>query len=241
MTPIDTFDADKLLEHVLPRIRNALENWQRGMAADEPSLMNQITSQFSTRRSRTCDVGKLGKLSIETNIYELHRKGPQSKDKFGSDLAITISTEGAQKTCFIQFKCAESDKVKLEHNQLRDASIHHVDGRAFVLCVNRKNETIRLQLTNKLLESFPSGQDSSTFNTDTWMSFHKWLIDWLSCDVGLPSDTSSGPTIERMLRSFFINTTENPFRMWQFPEEYAPSRAWLSVSAHRYTENEANK
>jgi hypothetical protein len=232
MHPIENFDPDKLLEHVLPRIRTALEGWQRGMAADEPSLMNQITAQFSTNRNRSCDIGKNGKLTVESRIYELHRKGDRSTDKFGSDLAVTVSTDGAHKTCFIQFKCSQTDSVKLVKAQLDDASVQHVEGRACVLCVNRERESIRIKLIEDLLKVFPAGQSTATFHTEEWMSFHKWLISWIACEVGLPSDVGSGQNIEKMLTSFFINTIENSVGMWNFPEDYSPSKAWLHISAH---------
>ena len=76
------FDEDKLLRHLLPLILNALNDWGRGMNADEGALMNQITSALNTNRARRCEVGLTGSYLLQTELFDLHRRGPNQTDRF---------------------------------------------------------------------------------------------------------------------------------------------------------------
>jgi hypothetical protein len=87
------FDKDKLLRQVLPLISDALDAWQRGMSANEEALMNQITSALNTRRARRCDVGLNGPYLLRTALFDLHRHGPSQTDRYGSDLAVTVTSD----------------------------------------------------------------------------------------------------------------------------------------------------
>ena len=121
MNFFDVIDEDKLLQQVTTRLKKALIAWLKGMAADETALMNQITSEFNLRYPKSCDIGKSSSVRISTEIYELHRKGINQIDQYGSDLAITVSVPGFTKTAFFQFKMAKNDKAQLEIKQLKDA------------------------------------------------------------------------------------------------------------------------
>lgn len=160
MTFFDTFDEDKLLGQVLPKMYNALAAWLQGMAADETALMNQISSEFNPQRSRKCDIGKFGVYSVSTELFELHRRGVDQVDEYGSDLALTIQAPDFTKTAFFQFKIAKDDKAQVEAKQVAAAKrLREVFDRAFVFTVDRDSKRIRLTSISDIADNFGSSLD----------------------------------------------------------------------------------
>lgn len=227
----DTFDRDKLLRHVLPRLERALIAWQRGMATDENALMNQITSEFNQERSRKCDIGINGTYYVESELAELHRKGDNQKDRHGSDLALTVTAPDFKKTAFFQFKISSNGVARIEKGQITDAKVvKEVYERAFLFSVDRSNGLIRLESLDKLDVAF--GREATKgFSIAKWKGLAQWLVDWLRCVEGKPTRADDPKPVEGLLKRFSLEPRRiAPFTKWELPPEYLPSRAWLDMS-----------
>jgi hypothetical protein len=218
------FDEDKLLQHLLPRIYVALVAWQRGMNADEGSLMNQITSSLNSRRARRCDIGLSGSFSLETQFCELHRQGPNQTDLYGSDLAVTVTAPASPtfvKTALLQFKVGERNRVKLEQRQIKDATINKaILDRSFCLAVDQKNKTIRVAPLSSLTSAFSPGNATATLTTELWTRFSEWVLAWLRCSVGPISQPSAADSIEKLLENYTIKEPELLAREWDLPPNF---------------------
>jgi hypothetical protein len=227
----DAIDQDKLLRQVLPRLSAALESWQRGMAADETALMNQITSEFNSTRARRCDIGRGQVMHVSSELFELHRKGGKQVDRYGSDLALTVTTSGFTKTAFFQFKISKDGTARVERSQIEDAKVvDSVYDRAFVFTVDRDSRLIRLQSIDKLAGEFGT-QDSMGFDIDKWENFSEWLLNWLRCRRGKATLDGDAQKIEELLRRFSIaSRIERLPSGWELPSEYLPAQSWLETS-----------
>jgi len=231
MAFFDTFDEDKLLRQVLPRLYRALDHWLQGMAADETALMNQISAEFNPPRSRKCDIGKSGEYSVSSELFELHRRGEDQVDEYGSDLALTIEAPDFTKTAFFQFKIAKDDTAHVEAKQVAAAKrIREVFERAFVFTVDRVSGRIRLTPMTEIAGDF-SGQKTKGFDINDWEAFAEWLLNWFRCKRGKRTRPEEQRTIEDLLRRFSIakpRTRLDPG--WELPNKYLPARSWLKTS-----------
>jgi len=227
----DSIDQDKLLKHVLQRLLTALESWQRGMAADETALMNQITSEFNSARARRCDIGRGEVMHVSSELLELHRKGVRQVDRYGSDLALTVTTSGFTKTAFFQFKIAKDGIARVEKSQISDAkAVGSVYGRGFVFVVDRDSGLIRLESLEKIASGF-NGKNSIGFDIDKWENFSEWLLSWLRCKRGMATLDGDALKIEELLRRFTIATRiERLPGGWELPSEYLPAKSWLETT-----------
>jgi|GEM_PF-2903120 len=231
MSFFDRFDEDKLLSQVLPRLNYALESWLNGMAADEVSLMNQITSEFNSKRARTCDIGISESYSVSSELFELHRRGTNQVDKFGADLAFTIETPDFTKTAFFQFKIAKNNIARVETKQIDDAKIiSEVYERSFVFTVDRNSGKIRITPVSDIAEEFVN-LGSKGLDIDKWEAFSEWLLNWLRCKRGKLSDNNDRKKIENLLDNCSISSRRDRFgSYWELPEKYLPAKSWLDTS-----------
>lgn len=229
----DTFDEDKLLQQVLPRVFKALESWKRGMAADETALMNQVTSVFNTEKARNCEIGLNEEFHVKTDLYELHRRGDNQKDRYGSDLGITISSASNPaftKTAFVQFKISKDGTARIENSQIADAKVlQEVYDRAFVIAVDPNRKVLRTKAVNEI--STTASQQTTGCSLDDWEGFAEWLVNWLRCKRGVESDDSQMRSIERLLQDLSITDSELDLRgEWDLPPEYLPTKSWLRAT-----------
>lgn len=228
------FDEDKLLRHLLPPIFDALNAWRRGMNADEGALMNQITSALNTRRARRCEVGLAGSYLLQTELFQLHRRGPKQTDRFGSDLAVTmtsLTSPAFVKTAFFQFKIAEDKGAKIEARQLDDAAVYcPVFDRSFCIAVDPTNHTIRVEAVAALKSGFPPRSDSQTVATAKWQPFTEWVLAWLRCTIGPWSSPTDQKSIERLLGRYAVADPETFANHWDIWPDYYPAKAWLSAT-----------
>jgi hypothetical protein len=228
------FDEDKLLRHLLPPIFDALNAWRRGMNADEGALMNQITSALNTRRARRCEVGLAGSFLLHTELFELHRRGQNQTDRFGSDLAVTVTaltTASFVKTAFFQFKIVNGNHVKIEAHQLADAvTCPPVFDRSFCIAVDPTNHTIRVGAATVLKSGFPPEADSKSVATAGWQPFTEWIVAWLRCTVGPWSSPIDQRSVEQLLRRYALADPESFASNWEIRPSYFPAKAWLSAT-----------
>lgn len=228
------FDEDKLLRHLLPILFDALTNWQSGMNADEGSLMNQITSALNARRARRCDVGLAGPFLLQTEMFDLHRRGPNQTDRFGSDLAVKVTAATSPafvKTAFFQFKIADGKRVRIEAHQLTDAAEYPpVCERSFCLAVDPTNRTVRVESTAVLKSGFPTKGESHAVAIAKWQHFTHWVLAWLRCAVGPWSSATDQRSIEQLLRMYAITEPQAFARNWDIRPDYYPAKAWLSAT-----------
>lgn len=228
------FDEDKLLRHLLPPIFDALDSWQGGMNADEGSLMNQITSALNTRRARRCEVGLSGPFRLQTELFELHRRGPNQTDQFGSDLAVTVTARtnpAFVKTAFFQFKIANSAQVRIETHQLADSAKYQpVFERSFCIAVDPANHTVRVESAATVKSNFRSKVGSQSVATGKWQPFSEWILAWLRCAVGPWSSPIDQRSIEQLLRRYALRDPESFASDWDLGPNYYPARAWLSAT-----------
>lgn len=228
------FDEDKMLRHLLPPILDALNAWQRGMNADEGSLMNQVTSVLNTPRARRCEIGLTDSYLLQTELFQLHRRGPNQTDKFGSDLAVTVNaltSPSFVKSAFFQFKIAEHGRATIEARQIADAEIHcAVFDRSFCLAVDPTNRTIRVEALAGLKSRFPTDADSQTVVTDKWQPFTEWVLGWLRCKIGPWSQPTDLVSIEQLLRQYTLREPEVLPARWEVEPNYYPAKSWLSAT-----------
>jgi hypothetical protein len=235
------FDEDKLLAKFIPLISKALVAWQRGMNADEGTLMNQITSVLNTRRARRCKIGQDGQYLLRTHLYDLHRHGPNQTDLYGSDLAVTVRSATNPpfvKTAFFQFKIAKGNRAKIEARQLKAAAIHPaVFDRSFVFAVDPTNLTIRVETTASLKPEFPP-QESMTVGTEQWQPLGGWLLAWLRCTLGPWSSPTDRNSIEQLLQKYALADPESFAPQWNIRPGYHPAKNWLSAEFNPVSSSE---
>lgn len=229
-------DFDKIAAIVLMDIREACKGWLSGQPTDEVALMNRITANLNRRR-RGCDVGVGSPVHMESQLAMLHRKGPKQTDLYGADLAITILVLSLNlvKTSFFQFKKSNRFKASLVRKQI-DAALSdpRVADRSFAMAVDEVRFGIRLKEVRKLRSEFQVNQQSRSFDTSDWAFLTEWLWNWLSCDIGPPSDLGSPDSVEILLQRYVSNDD------WKTPwisagddnlaDDYLPARAWLVLS-----------
>jgi len=226
------FDEHKLLQRLMPLLNRALSLWKRGMNADEGSLMNHISGALNTQRARRCNIGIEGSYLLRTNLYELHRQGPKQTDRYGSDLAVTVTSDTSPpfvKTAFFQFKIATRNQVRIEAHQLHEAAVYpDVFERSFCLAVDRRNRTIRVETISQIKANFPDDSTTHTVATDNWLPVDPWVIGWLSCKIGPWSSATKARSIEELLESYAFSDAESVAPIWDLPRNYFPAREWLS-------------
>lgn len=230
---------DQLMYVVLRDILEAVHGWVSGLPTDEVALLNRVTEKLARRR-RGCDVGLLHPMKVSAQIANLHRKGPNRTDMYGSDLAVTINIDGNTylKTAFFQFKRAEGYHVTIEKHQLNAAfSVNAVGLRSFVVAADNHRSGIRIRDAHSLNQSFPQGQATQEVDTSDWQSLTEWFLGWLACTIGPLSDPSDPGAPETYLQSFYQETPEGQEweAGWTLPEtatelpDIVPARSWVAL------------
>ena len=233
----DIIDFDKIVSQALSGINKAIHGWLSGQPHEEVALMNRITEQF-TRSRRNCDVGIKMPVTMESKVYQLHRRGSQGQDQYGSDLAITISVPELDwiKTALFQMKSSNDASVVVERHQIYEASKdNQILERAFVIAVDKQRGLIRIESASKIwdiFKSLPTEQKTRTIDCSHWDGLVSWLHQWLRCDVGAESKSDDPKRVESLLRSFVLEPTLiEPFDVIQAEqiENYLPVRLWMQL------------
>lgn len=235
----DIIDFDKIVSQALSGINTAIHGWLSGQPHEEVALMNRITEQF-TRRRRNCDVGVKMPVTMESKVYQLHRRGSQGQDQYGSDLAITISVPELDwiKTALFQMKSSNDASVVVEKHQIHDASRdNRILERAFVIAVDKQRGLTRIEGASKIwdiFESLPAERKTHTIDCSHWTGLVYWLHQWLRCDVGAESKSDDPKGVESLLRSFILEPTPTLIESFDVIqteqiENYLPARLWMQL------------
>lgn len=235
MSVLNEIDFDKILRASFFEIGIAISGWLNGQLLEEVALMSRITERLSRQRN-SCDVGIELPVSMDCKVHKLHRRGLNQTDKYGSDLAITVTLNGSSiflKTALFQLKKSTNLRVGLEKEQLQDALIEHrIAERSFVFAVDESRQCTRIAEIEALITQY-NNQKTKQFDTSEWMGLSQWLLKWLSCEIGKPSVPGDPHSVESLLQSFLI---EPPvYDAWTdeslpaIPEDYLPARAWVQM------------
>lgn len=226
-------DFDRLVKIALSELGSALSAWIGGEPKDEVVLLSHITGRLNRRR-RACDVGNVTPVRMETRLSMLHRRGPRQTDRYGCDLALTVSipTDGFLKTACFQLKKSTAYTVSVERAQLDDAAIDpRIEQRAFVAAADEIRAGIRIQSTADLIQDFDNVQATKQFRCANWDSLVPWTERWLRCDVGPESDPNDPNRIEVLLSRFEIPAPRGGLVIFDEAEqEIIPARAWLKLT-----------
>ena len=236
MFPND-IDYDKLVFMVLRDFGSAISDWLKGAPKDEIVLMNNLTRYFARVR-RNCDIGINTVISVETEVYELHRKGKAKSDLYGSDLAVTVGIKniGFLKTALFQLKKSANHSAIIDKTQLLSAvSQKQCYDRSFVLAVDEIKESIRLMDFKSILSQYDidKGNIEKTFSTGNWQFLSTWLYEWMSCNIGPVSDPNDNNSIETLLKKYAVSP---PISHWESQEpdinhdDIIPAKVWLQVN-----------
>lgn len=230
-----TVDFDRVVAIALEEIGIAMRDWLTGAPLDEVALMNHLTGRLNRRR-RSCDVGNVIPVRMESRLAALHRQGPKQTDRYGCDLAVTVSVpaDAFLKTACFQLKKSSGYQVSVERRQLEDSLVDpRVGDRAFVLAADELRGGVRLESVARVLRNFPANQATRQYNCAEWHSVAEWLNGWLSCTVGPESRPGDLLSVEELLRAYTLPEPR------ELPEEIAfvgrdelaaPARAWLSLT-----------
>jgi len=231
----DIVDLDKFMNYLLGDVGSAIHGWINGRPLDEVALMNRLTEALAKRR-RGCDIGIDVPVIVNCRVVLLHRQGIRQTDQYGSDLAVTVYTEGGQyiKTVFLQLKRSQDLSASLERQQLHDALLdHRVADRAFVLAVDDVRQCIRLQNVRQIYSQLPANQATCVVSTQSWQSLTRWVTEWLECSLGPASDSKDPNSIESLLEAFVkkrvTHTPWAPSSEHDLPNDILPARAWLQA------------
>ena len=237
MTYPDIIDFDKIVSQALDVVGTAINGWLRGQPHEEVALLNRITEQLSRRR-RNCDVGVKTPVAMESKAYQLHRRGSQGQDQYGSDLAITISVPelGWIKTALFQLKRSNDTSVVVEKHQIQEAERdRRIFERAFVIAVDEQRSLIRVKSASKLrdiLTCLGTEQKTHKIDCSDWDGLVFWLHQWLRCDVGAISKSDDPKGVESLLRSYVLEPTLaehfDTTRIEQI-EDHLPARFWMQL------------
>ncbi len=234
MSLLNHVDFDKVLNIAIYDIGSAISGWLSGQPRDEVALMNRLTEKLARRR-RGCDVGIENTVFMKCKTHILHRRGINQIDRFGSDVAITVSLDGTDilKTALFQLKRSSELSLSIEKRQLDDACIDRRTGnRSYIFAVDDVRHCIRVKDIMPLKSEFNSTQATKTFNSRDWDGLSQWLFKWLSCTIGDPSDPNDRNSIESLLNSFSVepdNRTWGYQAVHEFPDDFLPARSWLHM------------
>ncbi len=207
---------------------NAIRNWHLGIVLEEPALLNHIIGQYRITEFG-CNVG-VSKIHIaKAKFYTLHRKGEKQIDKYGADLAVTISSKNLSfsKTAFFQFKKSKKLKVIIEKKQIDEAQkFPAVYDRSFVFVVDEVYKCIKIELLNNITKLVTGS--TATFDCNEWKSQTEWLNLWLKCEIGEKSVFGSTSSIEVILKDLTREEPKAiiPDKLDNFPN-YLPAKEWM--------------
>lgn len=230
-----SINFDIVLKELLHDMADVADCWANGSPKDETALLNRITERLSRKR-RKCDVGTTSPVIMTAELYELHRRGKRQTDKYGADLAVTISINNPNgpkpyllKTALFQLKIASAYKITLDSDQLMDSLIPFpVKHRSFVLAIDGNRLGYRVHSTLDCLESINS-RGTKTFSTNDWEFLSQWLLGWFSCQRGQASDPDDPRSAERLLDAYRIGHPEAfaDQALRENEPDKIPARSWL--------------
>lgn len=98
---------------------------------------------------------------------------------------------------------------------------------------------IKVNSINSIEKEIPIGQTSKTFECKEWDALSKWIIKWMSCEVGAGNTSSDPMPIERLLKKQIINHEKigqlelddiydsNEFEL---PENFFMTKSWIKYT-----------
>jgi hypothetical protein len=182
-------------------------------------------------------VGVETPVTASSTVALLHRQGENQRDQFGSDLAVTVTLDSAQytKTAFFQLKRSNTYRVPIRRDQLLQATRDpRIGDRSFALAVDEVREGIRLHAVQDLLGAFGSTIATKTIDCSAWTGLTQWVLEWLSCNIGLRSNNPVVPnSVESLLGGYVVDHTGDDYGWFggdlppDFPSDYRPTRSWL--------------
>lgn len=238
---MDNLNVDKILGVMLREIQNETRKWLAGRPCSEEAFLNRLTEVLAKTR-RNCDVGNTEAYKVEVKQYILHRKGKNQTDKYGSDLAVTISIPDLKfsKTSLLQLKKSENYKAQLLRDQIQQASqFEPIKQRSFVMTVDESRGGIKVNSVTNIEKDIPIGQTSKTFECEEWDTLSEWIIKWMSCKVGAGNTAKDPMPIEKLLTKQIINDGEidqlefddiydsNELKL---PEDFFLTKSWIKYT-----------
>lgn len=233
--PIE-LNFDEVVRVALSDIREAVTDWLQGRPHSEEAFMNQVTSHLARGR-KGCDVGVNQPVSMRSRVVQLHRRGEKQTDRYGADLAITISIDNSNyvKTALFQIKRSNNYRVTVEREQLDEASRNRlIHDRSFVLAADEDRHGIRITRVSDELEVFPQNQRTFSQDCSNWTPLAHWIWQWFSCDQGPVSDSNDPNSVESLLREYVDEAEREPSLFaghpeYELPEDYLPAKVWLEL------------
>ncbi|MBS1717340.1 MAG: hypothetical protein JSS72_06385 [Armatimonadetes bacterium] len=158
--------------------------------------MNHITGGFS----RVCP---------GVVLHQLHRKGRNQKDLFGSDIAVLLFVgDKLLKFAFIQLKVAKAGKATFEKNQIVDALRSGYPPGAFFLMTIESTRfdcsvTETCNVNNAMIKKATVKQLTVKTSGARWWSFRDWVKAWISCSIGTLHNNvlaRDGPSLIQLAR-----------------------------------------
>jgi hypothetical protein len=234
-------DFDKILTAILQDYAEAARGWKGGRPHDEVAFLNRITEKL-TRTRRKCDVGVTSPVNLYTKISFLHRQGPNQKDAFGADLAVTIIFGDLEyvKTAIFQLKKSDEYSVSLDLDDLKASKeAEELSKRSFLFAIDEQRLGSRIAPISDLAPQLGLNK-SKTFDTNEWDFLSHWLWKWFSCDVGPESESKDGYPVESLLEGFAMTDPDadedddQNIPIWKgnpkAPKpELVPARAWIKA------------
>jgi hypothetical protein len=215
-----TLDLDRVLEAALVAVPRAMQSWSEGGLQTEEPLLNHLIGELSRKR-RSCDIGGPTASRVVNQIALLHRKGDGNTDKFGADLAVTLSIADGilLKTALFQVKVGDALTGSFARSQLEDAtSDQQVRERAFVCVFDRGRLRTRVKQADAVLANFKSGAANSSQTCHDWDTLGERRLS--SYVVERRNETSSWTEPWRPEGGQTVNRESNGI---------IPAKAWLMI------------
>ena len=206
-------NLDKAVTFSVRTAYQAMRGWLRGRPLDEVALMSRLVEKLVYN---PCPPWRSPAYFLDRRLFLLHRKGKKQVDKYGADLAVTVNIfdgrawngkAGAKhlfsKTALFQLKKGDNYEARLTRAQLLQAGIF--TNRSFVLYAHETAGEYRIKASTELLAEFTEpGQQSKKFDAQDWYTLSEWLVLWLTCQQGIPSDDASRIATEAQLTAQLV-------------------------------------
>jgi hypothetical protein len=243
---------DKLSVAILAQkdIDNAVDGWRAGMPTDEIAFLNRLTENL--KQHRACGVGTSSPSLVFADFHLLHRAAPDQSDLFGADLAATVWMKDRNflKTMFVQLKKSKNNNLRLYESQLKQATKYPIiSDRSFVFSADEVNGDTRAKKLKEALNSIPSGNDSTKYDTRNWRRSISWIFEWLDCNLGAPSNPQRREAENFLLQYLRTETgvdisydwapDDSKEPLWligDIPENFYPARTWIIIEINTYNE-----
>lgn len=223
-------------------IERSIQGWRSGLPTEEIALLNRITEQLSGMS--LCHAGDGSRLLVSTDVRVLHRRGASGRDKYGSDLAVSIRLpeSGLEKLAFFQLKKQESSKIIVEAAQMAAAATWlPILLRSWIAAACPARGEMRLEAVESVRALLSRGQKTLTVYPAHWRRSDSWLFNWLSCSIGPDNSAHSGALLEQLLLRFTQKGAEGGTAarsdldpvISSLPRYFVPARAWATITIER--------